>query len=65
MLLLLGRYCEDLSCWETNAIVKQYSEVTRLCPDWEDGYFHLAKYYDKITPQVVESDRPDKRGFAE
>lgn len=63
MLLLLGRYCEQLSCWETNAIVRQYTEVTKLCPDWEDGYFHLAKYYDRLMTQLVETVRPDKRGW--
>ncbi|KAL3865678.1 hypothetical protein ACJMK2_043042 [Sinanodonta woodiana] len=59
-LLLYGRYSEDTSNMESNAIVKQYREVIDILPDSEDGHFYLAKYYDKImTTHQEDKDRTD------
>ncbi len=63
MMLLLGTYCQETSSWESNAIVKQYKEVTKLHPDWEDCWFYTAKYYDKIMTNLIEQERPEKRGW--
>ena len=63
VLLLLGQYCEETASWESNAIVRQYKEVTTIHPAWEDGFFSLAKYYDKIMNTLVEIDRPEKKGY--
>ncbi|KAI0215805.1 Serine/threonine-protein kinase ATR [Lamellibrachia satsuma] len=62
VLLLLGNYCEETASWESNAIMRQYKEVIKVHSDWEDGYFHIAKYYDKIMTNLIESDRPEKKG---
>ena len=61
-MLLLGMYCEDTSSWESNDIVKQYKGVTFLHANWEDGFFHLARYYDKVMTHFVENERPQKKG---
>ncbi|XP_060075850.1 serine/threonine-protein kinase ATR-like, partial [Ylistrum balloti] len=59
-LLLYGCYSEETSKMESNVILKQYKEVTDVYPDWEDGHFHLAKYYDKIMTTLLEDkDKPD------
>ena len=60
-MLLLGMYREDTSSWESNDIVKQYKNVTMLHPNWEDGWFHLARYYDKVMTNLCEKDRPYKK----
>ena len=66
MLLLLGRYSEETASWESNDIMKQYKEVIRVHQDWEDGYFYLAKYYDKVMATLfVESDKVAKKGLVE
>lgn len=28
--------------------------MTNLLPEWEDGNFYLAKYYDKVMPMVTD-----------
>ncbi|XP_045160246.2 serine/threonine-protein kinase ATR-like [Mercenaria mercenaria] len=62
-LLLYGRYCEETSKIESNAIVKQYKEVVDVAPDWEHGYFYLGKYFDKImTALVDDKDDISKQG---
>ncbi|RUS83841.1 hypothetical protein EGW08_008382 [Elysia chlorotica] len=62
-LLLYGRYSEETSNLETNAVVKLYRDVIEICPDWEDGYFHLAKYYDRVMNMIIdEKERVEKQG---
>ncbi|ESO92356.1 hypothetical protein LOTGIDRAFT_190706 [Lottia gigantea] len=61
--LLYGRYSEETSSMESNSIVKQYKDVIDVLPNWEDGHFYLANYYDKImTTLIDDKDRPDKQG---
>lgn len=48
---------------ESNSIVKQYKEVIKVNGKWEDGYFHVAKYYDKIMTSIFSPDRPEKKGL--
>lgn len=35
--------------------------MTNLLPEWEDGNFHLAKYYDKVMPMVTDN-KLEKQG---
>ena len=30
--------------------------------EWEDGYFYVASYYDKVMMAVTGPERPEKRG---
>ena len=64
VLLLYGRYSEETSKMESNAIVKQYREVIDVSPDWEDGYFYLGRYFDRIMTTLVD-DKEDmtKQGY--
>ena len=61
MMLLLGMYREDTSSWESNDIVKQYKSVLLLNPKWEDGYFHLARYYDKVMTSICDYEKTSKK----
>ncbi|XP_048255679.1 serine/threonine-protein kinase ATR-like isoform X1 [Haliotis rufescens] len=62
-LLLYGRYSEDTSSLESNAIMKQYKDVIDIYPRWEDGHFYLAKYYDKIMMALIDDkEKPEKQG---
>ncbi|CAJ0949110.1 unnamed protein product [Ranitomeya imitator] len=36
-------------------------DVTSVLPEWEDGHFYLAKYYDKLMPMVTEN-KMEKQG---
>lgn len=36
-------------------------DVTTLLPEWEDGNFYLAKYYDKVM-QTVTDNKLEKQG---
>lgn len=35
--------------------------MTNLLPEWEDGNFYLAKYYDKVMPMVTDN-KLEKQG---
>ncbi|KAG2462678.1 ATR kinase, partial [Polypterus senegalus] len=60
-MLLVGRFMEETANFESNAIMKAYKDVTNLLPEWEDGNFYLAKYYDKLMPMVTEN-KMEKQG---
>uniref|UniRef100_A0AAR2J3F0 Serine/threonine-protein kinase ATR n=1 Tax=Pygocentrus nattereri TaxID=42514 RepID=A0AAR2J3F0_PYGNA len=60
-LLLVGRYMEETANSESNAIMKIYRDVTTLLPEWEDGNFYLAQYYDKLMPMVTDN-KMEKQG---
>ena len=63
-LLLFGRYSEETSNMESNAIVKQYKEVIEVNPQMEGGYFYLAKYFDKIMTTLIEDkDDISRQGY--
>uniref|UniRef100_A0A3B4Z4L9 Serine/threonine-protein kinase ATR n=1 Tax=Stegastes partitus TaxID=144197 RepID=A0A3B4Z4L9_9TELE len=60
-MLLVGRFMEETANFESNAIMKAYKDVTNLLPQWEDGNFYLAKYYDKVMPMVTDN-KLEKQG---
>ncbi|XP_041828514.1 serine/threonine-protein kinase ATR isoform X3 [Melanotaenia boesemani] len=60
-MLLVGRFMEETANFESNAIMKAYRDVTNLLPEWEDGNFYLAKYYDKVMPMVTDN-KLEKQG---
>ncbi|CAN9502464.1 unnamed protein product [Ophioblennius macclurei] len=60
-MLLVGRFMEETANFESNAIMKMYKDVTNLLPEWEDGNFYLAKYYDKVMPMVTDN-KLEKQG---
>lgn len=60
-MLLVGRFMEETANFESNAIMKVYKDVTNLLPEWEDGNFYLAKYYDKVMPMVTDN-KMEKQG---
>ncbi|XP_045063840.1 serine/threonine-protein kinase ATR isoform X2 [Coregonus clupeaformis] len=60
-MLLVGRFMEETANFESNAIMKAYKDVTTLLPEWEDGNFYLAKYYDKVMPMVTDN-KLEKQG---
>ncbi|KAJ8029668.1 Serine/threonine-protein kinase ATR [Holothuria leucospilota] len=59
-LLLIGRCMEDTAKFESNSVMKQYKEVVDIHPEWEDGHFYMAKYYDRLM--LSFTDRPEKGG---
>ncbi|XP_062988227.1 serine/threonine-protein kinase ATR [Elgaria multicarinata webbii] len=60
-LLLVGRFMEETANFESNAVMKKYKDVTACLPEWENGHFYLAKYYDKVMPTVTEN-KMEKQG---
>ncbi|XP_067098811.1 serine/threonine-protein kinase ATR [Osmerus mordax] len=60
-MLMVGRCMEETANFESNAIMKAYKDVTSLLPEWEDGNFYLAKYYDKVMPTVTDK-KLEKQG---
>lgn len=33
--------------------MKQYKEAQKVNLEWEDGYFYIGKYYDKIMVKLA------------
>uniref|UniRef100_A0A8C3KDA1 Serine/threonine-protein kinase ATR n=1 Tax=Calidris pygmaea TaxID=425635 RepID=A0A8C3KDA1_9CHAR len=60
-LLLVGRFMEETANFESNAVMKKYKDVTMFLPEWEDGHFYLAKYYDKLMPMITDN-KMEKQG---
>nr|XP_015216835.1 PREDICTED: serine/threonine-protein kinase ATR isoform X1 [Lepisosteus oculatus] len=60
-MLLVGRFMEETANFESNAIMKVFKDVTTLLPEWEDGNFYLAKYYDKLMPMITDN-KMEKQG---
>ncbi|XP_053162859.1 serine/threonine-protein kinase ATR isoform X2 [Hemicordylus capensis] len=60
-LLLVGRFMEETANFESNAVMKKYRDVTVYLPEWENGHFYLAKYYDKVMPTVTDN-KMEKQG---
>ncbi|XP_073435201.1 serine/threonine-protein kinase ATR isoform X1 [Dendrobates tinctorius] len=60
-MLLVGRFMDETANFESNAVMKKYKDVTSVLPEWEDGHFYLAKYYDKLMPMVTEN-KMEKQG---
>uniref|UniRef100_A0A6I8NKR0 Serine/threonine-protein kinase ATR n=1 Tax=Ornithorhynchus anatinus TaxID=9258 RepID=A0A6I8NKR0_ORNAN len=60
-MLLVGRFMEETANFESNAVMKKYKDVTSCLPEWEDGHFYLAKYYDKLMPMVTDN-KMEKQG---
>lgn len=61
--LLYARYCDETSSMDSNTILRLYKEVTTICREWEDGYFSLAKYYDKMKNSILDDgDNTLKQG---
>ena len=61
--LLYARYCDETSSMDSNTILRLYKDVTSICREWEDGYFYLAKYYDKMKNSILDDgDNTVKQG---
>ncbi|MBZ3872591.1 Serine/threonine-protein kinase ATR [Sciurus carolinensis] len=50
----LAELCVERAKW-------LWSKVTLFLPEWEDGHFYLAKYYDKLMPMVTDN-KMEKQG---
>ncbi len=63
MWLLLAMYREETSSLESNEMIKQYKGVTALHSEWEDGWFNLAQYYDKVMMKTGKEgeNQPEQR----
>ena len=57
---MVGQFMEDTAKFESNSVMKQYKDVVDVNPEWENGHFYLAMYYDKVMQNVT--DRPEKAG---
>ncbi|XP_076061506.1 serine/threonine-protein kinase atr-like isoform X2 [Oratosquilla oratoria] len=56
--LLLARYSEDSATLDTSTITQYYRDACEINRQWEDGHFHLAKYYDRILNTLDVKEKP-------
>ena len=46
--LLLASYYDQTGNADMNTIIKYYKNVTEISKNWEEGWFRLAGYYDRL-----------------
>jgi serine/threonine-protein kinase ATR len=54
--LLVGNWMAETALFHSDNVIQQFKKVTATHKDWEEGYFSLACYYDKL----LESDTAKK-----
>ncbi|XP_023240203.1 serine/threonine-protein kinase ATR-like [Centruroides sculpturatus] len=55
--LMLARYSEESALVESNSLLQMYQEIVNINPNWEDSYFYLAKYFDRVLNSIEKLDR--------
>ena len=60
MILLAADWTFESGLSVGDDVIDRYWSATRLCPKWEDGYFSLGRYYDRLLQG--QEDRLDKEG---
>ncbi|XP_076341566.1 zinc finger CCCH domain-containing protein 15-like isoform X3 [Tachypleus tridentatus] len=55
--LMLAKYSEESAVLESNALILMYRDVVAIQPEWEEGHFHLAKYYDRVMTTLEKSEK--------
>uniref|UniRef100_T1IWR0 Serine/threonine-protein kinase ATR n=1 Tax=Strigamia maritima TaxID=126957 RepID=T1IWR0_STRMM len=56
--LLLVRYSEDVGRNDSSSVITMYEEVQKIYPEWEDAYFYLAQYCDRMYNVVDKKGNP-------
>lgn len=57
--LLLGRWLHETGQKTFQGIRAQFDRVTQICPEWESGHFHLARYLDEVMKSIELEYSPD------
>lgn len=57
-MLLVGNWMAETARFTSDSVIKQYEEVIKLQPAWEDCYFALAKYHDSLLIEFDEKRDP-------
>ena len=55
--LLLARYYDETSNADSPTIIKYYKEVTEIGRSWEEGWFHMAGYYDRLWAAYPDKEK--------
>ncbi len=53
--LLLGRLLENAG-YERQQVALTYANVTHIMPQWEKGYFYLARFYDALLRSSTQRE---------
>ncbi|XP_076342151.1 uncharacterized protein LOC143242566 isoform X2 [Tachypleus tridentatus] len=62
--LMLAKYSEESAVLESNALILMYRDVVAIQPEWEEGHFHLAKYYDRVMTTLEKSEKKSSKTVA-
>ncbi len=53
---MLARYYDQTGNADMSSIIAYYREVVEINKNWEDGWFFLASYYDRLWNSLDERD---------
>ena len=56
-LLLAANWMVEVAKSTSDIIIRKYKDITKMQPDWEEGYFALAKYYESMLLEDKEAKR--------
>ena len=54
--LLLARYYDQTGNADMSSIIQYYKEVVEINKQWEEGWFYLAQYYDRLWNSLEVKD---------
>lgn len=62
ILLLLARWVHHTGQMQKKDVLSLYSQVRGLKPQWEKGYFSVAKYYDDLLVDARRRQEENQDG---
>jgi len=56
-LLLAANWMVEVAKSTSDIVIRKYKDIIKLQPDWEEGYFALAKYYESMLVEDKDTKR--------
>ncbi|KAJ3385159.1 serine/threonine-protein kinase M1, partial [Chytriomyces hyalinus] len=53
-LLMMAKRMDEFSMGSSETIASHFTAAIAVKPEWEKGYFHMGRYYDKLLDNLLE-----------
>ncbi|KAE9410202.1 hypothetical protein BT96DRAFT_913020 [Gymnopus androsaceus JB14] len=58
--LLRARWMNESERFDARVVLKTFTNVTTLMPDWESGHYYLGKFQDECFKNLPTAERPTR-----
>ncbi|KAJ3252885.1 serine/threonine-protein kinase M1 [Chytriomyces hyalinus] len=55
-LLMMAKRMDEFSMGSSETIASHFTAAIAVKPEWEKGYFHMGRYYDKLLDNLLEAE---------